>query len=203
MAIGATVHKVSLTIADMDRQYYQVHELTVAMHPSENDHRFIIRIIAFALNAHEQLIFTKGLGADDEPEVWQKSLAGDIELWIDFGQIDEKRIRRACGRAKHVKVYTYQERKAMLWWEQHKKKLARHDNLAWTIHETRNPFTEPFSCSGFGRAAQARSGIRTVFPTEQDSLQGKGARKDFVISWIIQAIGVSHRSRRGRSSGKT
>ena len=129
MAIGATVYKVSLTIADIDRQYYQVHELTIAMHPSENDHRFIIRIIAFALNAHEHLIFTKGLGADDEPEVWQKSLAGDIELWIDFGQIDEKRIRRACGRADYVRVYTYQERKAMLWWEQHKKKFARHENL--------------------------------------------------------------------------
>ena len=129
MAIGATVYKVSLTIADMDRQYYQVHELTVAMHPSENNHRFMVRIIAFALNADEQLLFTKGLGADDEPEVWQKSLAGDIELWIDFGQIDEKRIRRACGRAKKVSVYTYQRRKAMLWWEQHKMKFVRHENL--------------------------------------------------------------------------
>ena len=30
--------------------------------------------------------------------------------------------------------------------------------------------------------AQSRSGIQTVFPTEQDSLQGKGARMDLVIS---------------------
>ena len=117
MAIGATINKVSLNIADMDRQYYQQHELTLAMHPSENDHRFIIRVIAFALNAHERLVFTKGLGADDEPELWQKSLSGGIDLWIDFGQVDEKRIRRACGRSEQVIVYTYQQRKATVWWE--------------------------------------------------------------------------------------
>lgn len=130
MAISATINKVSLSISDMDRQYYQQHELTMAMHPSENDFRFIVRVVAFALNAHEDLVFTKGLGADDEPEAWQKSLTGDIDLWIDFGQVDEKRIRKACGRAKQVHIYTYQERKSRVWWEQNRDKLARHDNLS-------------------------------------------------------------------------
>ena len=130
MAVGATINKVSLNIADMDRQYYGQHELTVAVHPSENDYRFIVRVIAYALNAHEQLFFTKGLGADDEPELWLKSLSGEIELWIDFGQVDEKRIRRACGRSQRVIVYTYQERKATVWWKQYQEKLARHKNLS-------------------------------------------------------------------------
>ena len=129
MASGASIHRLSLTIADIDRQYYQQHELHLAMHPSENELRLMIRIIAFAVNADEQLIFTKGLGADDEPELWQKSLSGDIELWVDFGQVDEKRIRKACGRSKQVRVYTYQERKARIWWDQNKQKLARHQNL--------------------------------------------------------------------------
>lgn len=129
MALSATINKVSLNIADMDRQYYQQHELTLAMHPSENDFRFIVKVIAFALNAHEQLAFTKGLSTDDEPELWQKTLTDDIELWVDFGQVDEKRIRKACGRAKKVVIYTYHERKAKIWWEQSRQKLARHDNL--------------------------------------------------------------------------
>jgi len=68
MAIGSTINKVSLSIADMDRQYYQQNELTVAMHPSENDHRFIVRVIAFALNAHEQLVFTKSLQSNTNNE---------------------------------------------------------------------------------------------------------------------------------------
>ncbi len=130
MALGASIHKVSLNIADMDRQYYQQHELTLAMHPSETEFRLMVRVIAFALNAHEHLVFTKGLGADGEPELWQKTLSDEIELWIDFGQVDEKRIRKACGRSKHVRLYTYQERKAKIWWAQYRQKFSRHANLA-------------------------------------------------------------------------
>ena len=129
MAISATINKVSLSISDMDRQYYQQHELTMAMHPSENDFRFIVRVVDFALNSHEDLVFTKGLGADDEPEVWQKTLTGEIRTWIDFGQVDEKRVRKACGRSAQVIIYTYQDRKSKVWWEQNREKLARHDNL--------------------------------------------------------------------------
>lgn len=129
MALSATINKVSLNVADMQRHYYQQHELVMAMHPSENEHRFMIRVIAFALNAHEHLTFTKGLATDDEPEAWQKSLSDDIEVWIDFGQVDEKRIRKACGRSKQVVIYTYQDRKATTWWERSKQSLARHDNL--------------------------------------------------------------------------
>ena len=129
MAISATINKVTLNIADMDRHYYQSHDLTAAQHPSETDFRFMMRIIAFVLNANEKLTFTKGLCVDDEPEVWQKSLTGDIELWIDFGQLDEKRIRKACGRADQVIVYTYNSQKSDIWWNQIHSKLARYNNL--------------------------------------------------------------------------
>ena len=129
MAISSTINKVSLNIANMDRHYYQSHELTVAQHPSETDFRFMVRLIAFMANASAQLCFTKGLNSDDEPELWQKALTGDIELWIDFGQPDEKRIRKACGRAKQVIIYTYHERKAKAWWEQQQEKLQRFNNL--------------------------------------------------------------------------
>ena len=113
----------------MDRHYYQTHELTVAQHPSETDFRFMMRIIAFILNSDEKLAFTKGLCVDDEPEIWGKSLTDEIELWIDFGQLDEKRIRKACGRAKNVIIYTYNQRKATVWWNQQADKLQRYKNL--------------------------------------------------------------------------
>lgn len=129
MAISATINKVTLNIADMDRHYYQTHELVVAQHPSETDFRFMMRLIAFVLNADEQLSFTKGLSADDEPDIWQKSLSDEIELWIDFGQPDEKRIRKACGRAREVFIYTYAQRSAKGWWQQISSKLERFDNL--------------------------------------------------------------------------
>jgi uncharacterized protein YaeQ len=135
MAINSTINKISLNISDMDRHYYQNHDLTMAQHPSENDFRFMIRVIAFILNANEQLSFTKGMNSDDEAELWQKALTDEIDVWIDFGQLDEKRIRKACGRAKQVIIYTYHEGKAKVWWLQIQDKLKRFSNLTVThIH---------------------------------------------------------------------
>ena len=129
MAISSTIIKGSINIADMDRNYYQSHDLTVAQHPSETDYRFMIRLIAFMLNASERLSFTRGLSSDEEPDVWEKTLTDEIDLWIDLGQPDEKRIRKACGRARQVKIYTYNERKAKVWWELQNQKLERFSNL--------------------------------------------------------------------------
>ncbi len=129
MAQKATVFKTQLQIADMDRGYYNDHRLTVAQHASETDERMMVRLLAFALHASTDLQFTKGLSADDEPDVWQKSLDGCCEVWIDVGLPDEKRIRKACGRAKQVYIYAYGGRAAQLWWEQVAGKSLRFDNL--------------------------------------------------------------------------
>lgn len=85
MAQKATIYKVQLSVSDMDRHYYENHNLTIAKHPSETDERLMVRILAFALNAHKQLEFSKGLSSDDEPDIWQKSLSGELELWVALG----------------------------------------------------------------------------------------------------------------------
>lgn len=129
MALKATVYKATLNLADMDRGYYQEHSLTLAQHPSETDERLLIRLLAFAFNADERLEFTRGLSADDEPELWAKELTGDIAQWIELGLPDEKRIRKACNRADHVIVYAYGGRAAEIWWEGIKSQLTRFANL--------------------------------------------------------------------------
>lgn len=129
MALKATIYKAELQISDMDRHYYQQHPLTLARHPSETDERMMVRLLAFARHASETLVFGKGLSTDDEPDLWQKDLTGDIELWIELGQPDEKLIRRACGRATQVIVYSYSGNAADVWWSQIGPKLERLDNL--------------------------------------------------------------------------
>ena len=129
MALKATIFKAELQIADMDRHYYQNHTLTIARHPSENDERMMIRLLAFSLFADEQLSFTKGLSTDDEPDLWLKNYSGEIELWIDLGQPDEKRIRKACGRAQSVVLINYGGRTSETWWDQMAEKLDRFQNL--------------------------------------------------------------------------
>lgn len=128
MALKATIFRAALQIADMERNYYQTHSLTLARHPSENDERMMVRLLAFALNARDTLVFGSSIGNDDEPDLWQKDLTGAIQLWIDVGLPDGKRIRRACGRAGRVVVYSY-GRGADLWWKQSGASLARSDNL--------------------------------------------------------------------------
>ena len=129
MAANATIYKALLNIANMDIHYYEEHNLTLAQHPSENDLRLMIRLIAFIFNAHEDLVFCKGIAQDDEPDLWQKSLGGDIELWIDLGQPDEKRIKKACGRSDKVIIYTFQEGMAVSWFKQIENSLKRFKNL--------------------------------------------------------------------------
>ncbi|MBS0170860.1 MAG: YaeQ family protein [Nitrospira sp.] len=130
MAPNATICKAVLHIADVDRQYYEDHSITLARHPSETDERMMVRLLAFARHAHEALSFGRGLSTEDEPALWQKDVTGLIELWIEVGLPDEKTIRRACGRARQVWVYTYGGRAADQWWKDHVAALDRLNNLA-------------------------------------------------------------------------
>jgi uncharacterized protein YaeQ len=129
MALKATIHKAELQIADMDRHVYGEHALTIARHPSETDERMMARVLAYALHAQEGIGFTKGLFDVDEPDVWVKNLGGEITLWIDLGQPDEARIRRACGKAQQVVVLCYSS-SCEVWWKQIASKLTRFRNLS-------------------------------------------------------------------------
>lgn len=133
MAIKSTIYKAELQITDIDRHYYADHQLTIAKHPSESDERMVVRLFAFSWFAAQSLQFTKGLSTDDEPDIWQKSLSDEIELWIDLGQPDEKRIRKACGRSKQVMIVHYQQRSSAVWWEQMANKLQRFNNLSVVV----------------------------------------------------------------------
>ena len=97
MAPKATVLKAELQVSDMDRHAYGTHLLTVAQHPSETDLRVMVRIAAFALHAHERLEFGRGLSNEEEPDLWLRDYTGDIDLWIDLGQPDESRVKKAAG----------------------------------------------------------------------------------------------------------
>lgn len=129
MALKATIHKAELQVSDMDRHYYATHALALAQHPSETDERLMVRLLAFALFADERLEFGRGLSSEDEPDLWRRSLSGEIELWIELGQPDEARIRKACGRAREVAVIGYSGRSFDLWWEKNAAGLARCGNL--------------------------------------------------------------------------
>jgi uncharacterized protein YaeQ len=132
MALKSTIYKVELSIADMDRHYYETHNLTVARHPSETDERMMVRLLAFALNAHERLQFTRGLSTENEPELWQKNYSNEIEVWIDLGMPSDKRVRQASNKADKSIIYTYGGNAADMWWDKIKSSTTRFKNLQVT-----------------------------------------------------------------------
>ncbi len=138
MALKATIHKAQLQIADMDRNIYGDHQLTIARHPSETDERMMMRVLAYALNVPADdrqgaLELAKDLWDIDEPSLWQKDLTGQIVQWIDLGQPDDKRMMKASPRAGRVAVYSYAA-STPIWWSGVASKVTRAANLTvWQV----------------------------------------------------------------------
>ncbi len=123
MALKPTIFKFRIALTDLNRDYYDALNLTVALHPSETNERMMARIMAFCLNAHSDLQFTKGISTTTEPDIWQQNLEGRSELWIELGEPDVERVKKATRIADVVKIYTYQVR-SDIWWTQNKGKLG-------------------------------------------------------------------------------
>ncbi len=129
MALKSTIYKVNVELANMDQHYYDSLQLTIARHPSETEQRLIIRIICYILNAHPDLKFGKGISNEEEATIWQINYSNEIDLWIELGQLDEKRLKKACNKAKKVKLYCYGT-STDIWWSQIKSKVNKLDYLS-------------------------------------------------------------------------
>jgi uncharacterized protein YaeQ len=117
MALKPTIYKLRIALSDINRHYYDTLNLTVAQHPSETIERMMVRILAFCINAQENLTFTKGLSSTEEPALWVRSLDDRIELWIDVGEPVPERIKKAARLAQQVKIYCF-NKKSDTWWSQ-------------------------------------------------------------------------------------
>lgn len=116
MALKPTIYKAQVELADSDRGCFESLSLTIALHPSETLERMAARLLAYCLNSGRGLEFTRGLSTADEPDIWRHSDSGELELWIEVGQPEEARLRKACGKAGQVKVYAF-GKSADTWWK--------------------------------------------------------------------------------------
>ena len=116
MALKPTIYKAQIELADSDNNRYDSLTLTLARHPSETLERMAARLFAFCLNASRGLEFSRGLSSTDEPDIWQHSDSGEIDHWIEVGQPEHLRLRKACGRAKQVSLYTF-GKSSDTWWK--------------------------------------------------------------------------------------
>ena len=107
MALKPTIYKFKIALTDLDRNYYDTLNLTIAQHPSETLERMMVRMLAFCINAQESLTLTKGLSTAEEPDLWAHTPDGRIALWIDVGEPAPDRIKKATRIAQMVKVYSF------------------------------------------------------------------------------------------------
>ena len=123
MALKPTIYKFAISLTDIDRDYYDSLNLTLACHPSETLERMLVRVLAFCFNAQQRLVFCKGLSATEEPDLWVHSLHGSIDLWIDVGEPAADRIKKATRLASAVRIYCFNT-KSSTWWQQERNRLA-------------------------------------------------------------------------------
>ena len=110
-------------MSDLERNYYDALNLTIAQHPSESLDRMMAKLLAFCINAKAGLVFTKGLSSVEEPDIWIRSLDEQTSLWIDVGEPSPDRVKKASRQAGKVKVYSFNS-KSDVWWEQGRSKFA-------------------------------------------------------------------------------
>ncbi|MFT5258624.1 MAG: hypothetical protein ACI9J2_000252 [Saprospiraceae bacterium] len=125
MAAKPTIYKFKIALSDLDNNYYDNLNLTVALHPSETIERMMVRVLAFCFNARQNITFTKGLYEPEEPDLWAQTLDGLIDLWIDVGEPTADRIKKASRKAKQTWVYTFNT-KSDAWWQQNQRSVIKH-----------------------------------------------------------------------------
>ncbi|MGE0802603.1 MAG: YaeQ family protein [Lautropia sp.] len=180
MAAPATIHRAQLALADTDRGYYADHALTLARHPSETEERLMVRLLAFAIHAHDDLAFGRGLSTDDEPDLWRRDPTGAIVEWIEVGLPDPKWLRKAASRAGHVVSIAYGPRAAG-WWAQQRDALERFEHLTVLL-------LPPASTASLAGLA-ARS-MQLSITIQQSTAWIADATRSVEVGWTVPKAGI-------------
>ena len=107
MALGATIHRVTIALSDVDRSTYESLELRLARHPSESMRFLVTRTLAYALSYQDGIAFSKGGISDtDEPPIAVRDPTGIFLAWIDVGVPAAELLHKASKAARQVSVYT-------------------------------------------------------------------------------------------------
>lgn len=106
MALTATVYRVRVELSDVDRGVYATLDLRPALHPSETLRFMLLRTLAYCLLYEDEIAFSKGLFATDEPAVWTRTPDGRVTTWIDIGRPSIERLHKASKLGARVAIFT-------------------------------------------------------------------------------------------------
>ncbi len=107
MANTATIYRYQLELSDIDRGVYESMVLRVARHPSEDEERMVVRMLARAIAHEEGLEFGRGLSNVEDAALWTHAPTGEVATWIDVGLPAADRLHRANKHASKLLVFTH------------------------------------------------------------------------------------------------
>ena len=107
MALSATIYRVSVELAHIDRGVYETLDLRLARHPSETLDYMATRLLAYCLEYTEGIALTDGVSAGDEPAIVVRDLTGKLTAWIEIGLPSWERLHRGHKQAGRAAVYTH------------------------------------------------------------------------------------------------
>lgn len=110
-----TLYKFQIELSDIPRALYQTLEFRAAKHPSESMPYFLTRVIAYALNYQDDLVFAPtGLHDPDAAAISVPDLSGGHRMLIEIGSPSARKLHKATKTARHVKVYTYKNPQSLV-----------------------------------------------------------------------------------------
>jgi uncharacterized protein YaeQ len=107
MALTATIYRVSVELAHIDRGVYETLDLRLARHPSETLDYMATRLLAYCLEYAEGIALTDGVSSGDEPAIVIRDLTGRLTAWIEIGLPSAERLHRGHKQAGRAAVYTH------------------------------------------------------------------------------------------------
>ncbi len=133
MAKTSTLHRFQIELSDIDRGIYESLDLRVARHPSEDEERMVVRVLARVLAHEDGLAFGRGLSTTEDAALWTKTPDGRVTTWIDVGCPSAERLHRASKAAERVVVVTTKG-DAMLRKEWSSRSIHRSDTISvWRL----------------------------------------------------------------------
>jgi uncharacterized protein YaeQ len=107
MALTATIYRVSVELAHIDRGVYETLDLRLARHPSETLDYMATRLLAYCLEYTEGIALTDGVSSGDDPAIVVRDLTGRLTAWIEIGLPSAERLHRGHKLAGRAAVYTH------------------------------------------------------------------------------------------------
>jgi uncharacterized protein YaeQ len=124
----STIHRVTIQLSHVDRDIYETLQATLARHPSETAERLVLRLLAYAVCYSPELVFTRGVGAAAEPDLWVKGPDDRVTLWIEVGTPEPERLLKAARHAGRVVLLAGGQNRHR-WDEQHLARFSGVPNL--------------------------------------------------------------------------